>query len=207
MGSKIIFCAHGLSSRDREVEIPFEFKSMQFYCDLGFKIMHPINSKNKMPISPHLLTEKICKNKLIPTRIKDEENILILNMETELNKLKYIPDENGKIKLNDMLFTLSVKDIQEIILRETIGLYHCNSVGTINKLMNVEDLYLCLERKSKELNIPVLQTKFSYHEIFNLFRDAMARFNIDPSTTEICMFTCRGFDKDKHPPGQTPIAI
>lgn len=205
MTSKLIFCAHGVSSRDREIEVPFEFSSMQFYCDLGFKLMHPVSRLGDL-LDPRFLTDAICKNKVIPRRIKDGEYVEILDMEREINKLKYLPKSNGKIKLNDMLFIVSVTDRQEIIFRENFGLYYCKPSGEIIKLYDIDFLYGLLEKKARELRKRVEMTSLNYLDVFVLLRDSIARLGINPSRTEICMFTCRVFETGPRP-GQTPISF
>ena len=217
MTSKIIFCAHGVTSPDKMIEIQFEFAEMKFYCDAGFRLMQPSilshDPSNPKLLKPYLLIETIATNKLIPRRIKSGEWIYIQSMDTEINKLKYVADPTtGKIKLNDMLFSVSVTDRHKGIFRENFGIYFCKPDGEIRKLMGIDDLFDFISRKAKLLRQPVTTTRLNYRDVFMLLRDLIATKigpddNFNPEKTEICMFTCRGFDADQDPPGQQPITI
>jgi hypothetical protein len=205
MSSKLIFCLHGISDRG-EIEVPFEFSSIKFYCDLGFRLIHPVNAVDQRILRPDKLTGTICKDKLIPRRIKGGQDVFVENMDAEINKLKYVPNQStGKIKLNNMVFKVSLTDMSEPIFFQNFGLHLCKSTGESIKLMGIDDFYRILKDKARSLRRLINDTFFSYSDIFGFLRDAIARFDLDPSRTEICMFTCRGFEPGA--PGQTPMAL
>jgi hypothetical protein len=202
--NKLIFACHGIASEDKIIEVPFEFSSIYFFCDLGFTLIQPINLLNGV-MRPDLLVDSICQNKLIPRRLDSNRKYTnIIRMDEEIGKLKYRPDEGGKIQLNYMRFRISMRDRSTPFLYQNFGVYFCNAAGEIRKILGFDELYGMLEAKAREKRQPVEIAVFTYNDVFGLLRDVTARLRIDPTNTDIAMFSCRSFSPSS--PEQIPLS-
>lgn len=201
--NKLIFACHGISSEDKMINVPFEFSSIYFFCDLGFKLMEPHDVFDNK-IRPDLLTTSICLNKLIPRRLNSAgDYIKVLKMDEEIDKLNYRPDEQGNILLNVMGFNISMADRRVPLHYLNFGVHFCNAAGATRKILGFDELYGMLASKAREQRQSVESTMFNYNDVFGLLRDVTARLRLDPSTTDIAMFSCRSFSESS--PGQVPL--
>lgn len=139
-------------------EIDFPFQKLNFFANEGELLGFPTCSFNNDTVYENL-----------------PGNICFKNIE---NVEEVISEEMHKINITPMVF--STNDDDDELLKNTIGLYYCNSQEQILDWNDINDFGL-------------LEEPFTFELLFNTINEHAAKNKINKNNIQINIYACRGY--------------
>ena len=199
--SKFIFCGHGFSILGQKTRpLVFEFNSVNFYAELGYKLNNPITYREYSNFTE--LIPSICNDRIQPMR-RHHNNTLERIPQSELS----IFPNDGLILLHKMGFRFKESDIDDENHAYNSGLWFCNSdTGIFRQLLNLNDMLLFINSQDDPSRFAI-----GYSHIFDMIRNQIQNIpeliGVDTQNISIEFFTCRSYTGNKKLGEQTPFII
>lgn len=199
--NKFIFCGHGFSIlRQQTRPLVFEFNSVNFYAELGYKLNNPTSYRGYSNFTE--LIPAICNDRIQPMR-RHHNNTLERIPQSELS----IFPNDGLITLHKMGFRFKESDIDDENHAYNSGLWFCNSdTGIFRQLLNLNDMLLFINSQDDPSRFAI-----GYSHIFDMIRNQIQNIpeliGVDTQNISIEFFTCRSYTGNKKLGEQTPFII